>query len=119
MKVKMKTTYAGPAGTCNAGGTIDVPPAEAKDPIGGGYAVAVEEEGVPTPGKKKQGKGQKAETATLPAGENAALSNSGGEGAATPPAGDGDDTAPAGEGDDTLASGEGADTVPGEQGADA
>jgi len=44
MRVMMRTTYAGPRGTCSAGGFIDLPDAEAKSIIDGNYGVEVKSE---------------------------------------------------------------------------
>lgn len=63
MRVKMRTTYAGPHGTCSAGGTLDLPPPVAYDLIERGYASQV---GAPE-------RGAVIETAILPAHETAAL----------------------------------------------
>lgn len=41
MRVKMLSTYAGPAGSCAPGKTIDLPDDQAKGLIDGGYAEAV------------------------------------------------------------------------------
>lgn len=38
MKIKLRSTYAGPRGVFYAGGEIDVPVSEANDLIAGGYA---------------------------------------------------------------------------------
>ena len=42
MKIRMKTTSAGPAGSMQAGREYEVPDAEAKDLIAGGYTTPVE-----------------------------------------------------------------------------
>jgi hypothetical protein len=49
MRVKMLTTYAGPAGSCAPGKTIDLPEAQAKGLIDGGYAELVGETGAEKP----------------------------------------------------------------------
>ena len=43
MRVKMKTIYAGASGTCQPDHIIDLPEAEAKGLVDGGYAVAVDQ----------------------------------------------------------------------------
>lgn len=47
MRVRLKTTYAGPAGVFQAGTVCDFPPAEAMALVGGGYADAVDAPVVP------------------------------------------------------------------------
>lgn len=41
MKIKLRTTYAGPAGTHASGSIVDMPDDEAKGLIDGGYAAQV------------------------------------------------------------------------------
>ncbi len=41
MKVRMRTQYAGPSGTCGPGKIIDLPQKEARELIKGKYAEAV------------------------------------------------------------------------------
>lgn len=65
MRVKMRTSYAGPAGSCAAGGIVDVPEAEAAGLVAGGYAEVVP---VPAPAPIVE---EVAETATAPAVETA------------------------------------------------
>ena len=71
MRVKMKTTYAGPAGTAGAGQTIDLDKDDAYALIEGGYAEQVEEDKpkAKRKTKAKKSKPAKSETATAPAGE--------------------------------------------------
>lgn len=42
MQVRMNTIYCGPKGFCDIGKTIELPDAEARQIIDGGYGVAVE-----------------------------------------------------------------------------
>lgn len=65
MLVKMLSTMAGPAGTANAGSTVDLPTAQAYALIEGGYA---EQIGAAAPSEDAA-----AETAAAPAAETAAI----------------------------------------------
>lgn len=44
MKIEMKTLYAGPSGSINPGQVADLPDAEARALIDGGYAISAEPE---------------------------------------------------------------------------
>lgn len=46
MRIRLKTTYAGPSGSCAAGGVIDLPDGEAYGIVEAGYGSQVEEPGV-------------------------------------------------------------------------
>lgn len=72
--IRMKTTYAGPSGVIAAGQTADLPKAEEKALIDGGYAEPITADAPP---KKRSGKAETAanpgqqttETATEPGGQ--------------------------------------------------
>ncbi len=69
-RVRMRSNYAGPAGSCSAGGEINLPDAEAKGLIEGGYATEIAAAVKPAPKARKPK--AKAETATAePAVERA------------------------------------------------
>lgn len=72
MKVKMRTYYAGPSGSCGAGATIDLADAEARGLIAGGYATEVETATAPAPDVALEAAAEAAETADAPAPETAA-----------------------------------------------
>lgn len=73
--IRMKTTYAGPSGVIAAGQTADLPKAEEKALIDGGYAEAITADAPPTKGKRKPETAanpgaQQNETAAEPGGES-------------------------------------------------
>lgn len=63
LRVQMRTNYAGPGGTCEAGKRIELAEGEARELIAGGYAV------LPPPEKATGRRG--ARQATAAAAENA------------------------------------------------
>lgn len=70
MRVKMRTYYAGPAGSAQPGGLLTVSEEEGAALIAGNYAEAVETAAAPAPTSEPAAE-EVAETATAPAPETA------------------------------------------------
>lgn len=59
MKIKLRNQYCGPAGVFPAGTELDLPTAEAKQLVDGGYADAVKPRAAKKPAKDDGGAGDK------------------------------------------------------------
>lgn len=58
MKIKLRNQYCGPAGVFPAGTELDLPTAEAKQLVDGGYADAVKPPAAKKPVKEEGGDGE-------------------------------------------------------------